>query len=376
MSDLPECRITLCNKPFKFCGLENFGPYLFRERRSTRKACGLLFTCLCTRCLNVEVVTGLDLNSFLLAFSRFTSLREAVDTVYSDNASTFRAAADRLPHLLGSTEFQNALRRSGINWVRIPGYAPSQGGSWEIMVKLFKRALNKTIDTTRRMPSLFELQTFFIDSVRIVNDRPITTVSDRKNDLTTITPSSFLGQYLSPNTPLCGFHDKGDIRKDFLYNATLAHRFWLSWMKAYIPSLQGRNKWRTLKDNLVPGQLVLVGGPEDLTRKGAYRLGRIHSIHPQIRKGKEIVRRATVAVIAKNKCHYRLLPNRMYFTGFIKNSTCLVCLAFLSVICVLIRVKLFINIASCVLKIKFIPCLGCAQLLTFIIYFYIYMCII
>ena len=71
-------------------------------------------------------------------------------------------------------------------------------------------------------------------------------------------------------------------------------------MKAYIPSSQGRNKWRTLKNNLVPGQLVLVGGPEDLTHKGAYRLDRIHSIHPQIRKGKEIVRRATVAVVAKN----------------------------------------------------------------------------
>ena len=45
-----------------------------------------------------------------------------------------------------------------------------------------------------------------------------------------------------PNIAFCGFHDKGDIRKDFLYNATLAHCFWLSWMKAYIHSLQGRNK--------------------------------------------------------------------------------------------------------------------------------------
>ena len=52
-------------------------------------------------------------------------------------------------------------------------------------------------------------------------------------------------------------------------------------------------------DNLVPGQLVLVGDAEDIAHKGAYRLGRIHCLHPQIRKGKEIVRKATVAVIAK-----------------------------------------------------------------------------
>ena len=70
-------------------------------------------------------------------------------------------------------------------------------------------------------------------------------------------------------------------------------------MQSYLPSLQGRNKWRTLKDNLVPGQLVLVGDAVDIAHRGAYRLGRIHCLPPQIRKGKEIVRRATVAVIAK-----------------------------------------------------------------------------
>ena len=162
MFDLPECRITFCNKPLKFCGLDNFGPYLFREGRSTRKAWGLFFTCLCTRCLHVEVVTGLHVNSFHLAFSRFTSLRRAVDTVYSDNASTFQAAADRLLDLLGSTEFQNALRKSGINWVRIPDYTPSLGKRWEVKVKLFKSAVSKIIDKTRRMPSYRTSNLFYL----------------------------------------------------------------------------------------------------------------------------------------------------------------------------------------------------------------------
>ena len=71
-------------------------------------------------------------------------------------------------------------------------------------------------------------------------------------------------------------------------------------MKSYIPSLQGRNKWRTVRPNLVPGQLVLVSDAEDLAHKGAYRLGRVHCLHPQIRQGKEIVRRATIAVLARS----------------------------------------------------------------------------
>ena len=137
MADLPACRVTPTNKPFKFCAADYLGPYIYRQNRSNCKAWGLLFTCLCTRCIHVEIVTGLDLNNFVLAFSRFTNLRGAVDTMYSDNGSTFCAAAEQLSTLLSSTEFHNSLRKRNINWVRIPPYAPSQGGSWESMVKLF-----------------------------------------------------------------------------------------------------------------------------------------------------------------------------------------------------------------------------------------------
>ena len=38
----------------------------------------------------------------------------------------------------------------------------------------------------------------------------------------------------------------------------------------------------------------------DITSRGAYRLGRVHSVHPGVRDGKEIVRRATVAVAKKD----------------------------------------------------------------------------
>ena len=43
----------------------------------------------------------------------------------------------------------------------------------------------------------------------------------------------------------------------------------------------------------------VVGDAKDLSHRGAYRLGRIHCLHPQTRKGKQIVRRALVAVMGK-----------------------------------------------------------------------------
>ena len=82
MADLPSFRVTAANKPFKFCGTDYFGPIMYKQSRSLCKARGLLFTCLCTRCVQVEIVTGLDLNNFILAFSRFVNLRGPVDTFF------------------------------------------------------------------------------------------------------------------------------------------------------------------------------------------------------------------------------------------------------------------------------------------------------
>ena len=71
-------------------------------------------------------------------------------------------------------------------------------------------------------------------------------------------------------------------------------------MKSYLQTLQGRAKWRTLRNNLTVGQLVLVGDAEDLSKRRAYRLGRVHCLHPQVHKERDIIRRATVAVLARN----------------------------------------------------------------------------
>ena len=107
----------------------------------------------------------------------------------------------------------------------------------------------------------------------------------------------FFGPTADSIHPLSAFHDSGDFRRDFQYNSFLAHKFWLGWIKGYLPTLQGRSKWRVHRENLSPGQLVLVGGPDDISKRGSYRLGRIHAVHHQIRQGKEFVRRATVAVL-------------------------------------------------------------------------------
>ena len=65
--------------------------------------------------------------------------------------------------------------------------------------------------------------------------------------------------------------------------------------------MKGRSKWRTVKENIAPGQLVLVRDAPHISNRGTYRIERIHKVHPQLQNGTEIVRRATVAVL-KHSC--------------------------------------------------------------------------
>ena len=164
------------------------------------------------------------------------------------------------------------------------------------MIKVFKRTLTHIANLSQKMPSFVELQNYISNATRLVNDRPLTPLSDDPKDYTAISPSSLLTPAFHPNIPVGKTHNKDELRRDYRFNVALAHRFWERWVKFYLPLSQRRKKWLKSVDNLCVGQMVLVAGPEDLTKRGRYKLGRVTKILPQIRKGKALVRRAVISV--------------------------------------------------------------------------------
>ena len=213
MSDLPQSRTEAHTKPFYNCGMDYFGPLTFVEGRSHKKAWGLLFTCMSSRAIHVELVTSLSLSDFLLAFTRMCDLRGPVGNIYSDNGSTFQAASKKLPELFYSREFQNSLRKKGIDWEFIPPYAPAQGGAWEAMVKQVKTMLFRTLEKSTRKPNFVELLTYIGSAVRIVNKRPLVPLSDDPRDFTVITPASLLTPYSCPLSVMGQPHDRDQFRR-------------------------------------------------------------------------------------------------------------------------------------------------------------------
>ena len=69
--------------PFTFCGVDMFGPFIIKERRSQFKRYGAMFTYLSSPAVHMEVTSKLDTDCFILALRRFIGLRGNIRLLYS-----------------------------------------------------------------------------------------------------------------------------------------------------------------------------------------------------------------------------------------------------------------------------------------------------
>ena len=71
MADLPSDRITPDLPPFTKVGVDYFGPIEVKKGRGTIKRYGVIFTCLASRAVHLEVAHSLDTDSCINALRRF-----------------------------------------------------------------------------------------------------------------------------------------------------------------------------------------------------------------------------------------------------------------------------------------------------------------
>ncbi|XP_065917809.1 uncharacterized protein [Dysidea avara] len=186
---LPKTR-TLDAPPFTVTGVDFTGALYVRQNSEEMKVYICLFTCATTRAIHLEVVNDLSTETFLLAFRRFAGRRSLPQVVMSDNASTYRSAATELHNLFTSKTLATALEHQGVEWKFIPKKAPWFGGYWERLIGVTKSCLKKVLG--RAYITLTTLQTMVVEIEAVLNDRPLTYVSDDSQDPAPLTPSHLL----------------------------------------------------------------------------------------------------------------------------------------------------------------------------------------
>ena len=95
MSDLPKERCCEA-APFTHCGVDMFGPFIIRERRSNLKRYCALFTCFASRAVHIEVTCTMGTDSFIQALRRFMARRGKVRSIRSGNGTNFVGIANKL----------------------------------------------------------------------------------------------------------------------------------------------------------------------------------------------------------------------------------------------------------------------------------------
>ena len=135
MSNLPNDRLSVGEKPFSKVGVDYFGPQLVklskrtRSNQATAKRYGVLFTCLTTRAVHSEIAGDMSTDSFIFALRRFVSRRDPIDIIRSDNGTSFigierelKNALKELDQTLISSELNRCRTESNFNHLPVLGW--------------------------------------------------------------------------------------------------------------------------------------------------------------------------------------------------------------------------------------------------------------
>ncbi|XP_065929665.1 uncharacterized protein [Magallana gigas] len=141
MSDLPVDRLTP-GPPFSAIGVDVFGPWTVAARKtqgelSHSNRWAVLFTCLTSRAIHIEVIKEMRASSFINALRRFVSLRGPVKEIRSDRGTNFLGALDAIQAdsvYTGKGPIRDYLRNNRITWIFNPPHASHRGESWERMI--------------------------------------------------------------------------------------------------------------------------------------------------------------------------------------------------------------------------------------------------
>ncbi|XP_033120774.1 uncharacterized protein LOC117119905 [Anneissia japonica] len=281
MASLPTERVMSDKPVFDNSGLDMFGPFEIKQGRSMVKRYGLLFTCLATRAIHLEIVQTANTDSCLNAIRRFICRRGIISSLRTDNGTNFIGAEKELRVAVNAwndSEIPEWLKQMGIRWEFNPPAASHFGGVWERLIRTVRKVINGVLQEQCLKLDDEGIRTLFCEVESIINSRPISTISSDPNDLQPLTPSMLLTLKEKASMPP-GIFDRNDAysRRRWRQVQYLANLFWARWRKEYLPMLQKRQKWCDPKRNLTCGDIVLV--MDESLPRNSWLLGRIVEVN-------------------------------------------------------------------------------------------------
>ena len=145
MANLPEDRLIPA-PPFLHTGVDVMGPrscargYKTRGTVGTHKLWAVLFTCLASRAVHIEVINSLDTCAMKNSLSKFFALRGPCKILRSDRGTNFISASKKLnlDHIVDSLD-------KDCQWMFNTPLASHHGGVWERKIKEVEKYVDASL---------------------------------------------------------------------------------------------------------------------------------------------------------------------------------------------------------------------------------------
>lgn len=132
MPRLELCAAVQVAIPFTYVGVDVFGPWDIVSRRtrggvSNSKRWAVIFSCICSRAVHIEVIEAMSSSNFINAFRRFFAIKGPAKQIHSDCKTNFTATSLELEMVRTNPGFNNVedyLDTQSCTWVFNPPHAP------------------------------------------------------------------------------------------------------------------------------------------------------------------------------------------------------------------------------------------------------------
>lgn len=268
---------------FFHCAIDIFGPFIIKDavkKRTRGKAYGILFNCLYSRAVYLDLAEGYDTRSFILALRRFVSVRGYPSTMRADHGSQLICASKELQKMITDAWDWKTIYSFGeqqnMKWlINKSADAPWENGCSEALIKSTKRCLTQSIGTN--ILTFSELQTALFDVAGLLNERPIGTKTTDPNEGAYLCPNDLLLGRTSRNAPIGHWTPSNSSKVNLSAIHEIVEAFWKKWMKFYFPTLIVQKKWHTEVRNVCIGDIVLLQQDSN-DYKGVWRLAQVSEI--------------------------------------------------------------------------------------------------
>ncbi|XP_046577970.1 uncharacterized protein LOC124285741 [Haliotis rubra] len=274
MADLPIARLRLHKPAFYSTGVDCFGPMRIKLGRRQYKRWGVIFKCMTTRAVHLDLLKSMDSDAFLLAVRRFIAHHGKPYELLSDCGTNFKGGESELHDAFTAMnpEINSQLSSQRIRFRYNPPYAPHFGGLWEREIRSVKQGLYAILGEQTVTESV--LRTVLAEIASILNSKPLGYVSSDIADVDPVTPNPLLlgrcdaslPQVVYPEDELLG-------KRRWRHSQILADQFSKTFIRRYLPSLQSRGKWQKDRDNVKEGDVVMIVDPQQIRAK--WLVGRV-----------------------------------------------------------------------------------------------------